>query len=297
MQDNFYRLLIYLSRKLGIWFFITTAWIIASGYFFFSPHKVKNSIVFYKALFPSRTILYHLCCTWKQYHNFIYVFLDRWLLQNKYVIHYTQEGWEYIEEVARMKTGGLILMSHIGNWEVGAYLMNRLSNNVSGIKLLLYLGSKRNEQIERIQKEDLVQNGINIIAAVETASSPFDILEGVRFVRSGGFIAMAGDRLLSKNQRSVPVKFLGHEVFVPEAPFAFALLSRVPLLIFFANRLGKGKYHFVAYPPRYVLASDNNERQEAISKAAQEYANIVEAIAKRHPYEWFHFEPFLGRPL
>jgi predicted LPLAT superfamily acyltransferase len=188
-------------------------------------------------------------------------------------------------------------MSHLGNWEVSAHLISRLSNKDSGIKLLLYLGMKRNEKIERIQKEDLKRNGINIIAAEEKAKLPFDILEGIKFVRSGGFVSMAGDRLSNTDQRTVSVQFLGHEVFLPETPFVFALLSRVPILIFFANRLGKGKYHFVAYPPKHVLATSHKDKQAVINKAAQEYANILEEMARGHPYEWFHFEPFIGRTV
>jgi predicted LPLAT superfamily acyltransferase len=280
-----------------MWFFVVIAWSIASGYFFFLPKRVKISISFYRALFPSRSFFYHLRCAWKQYHNFIYVYLDRWLLQNRDAIHCTHEGWEYIEEVVKKKTGGLILMSHLGNWEVAAYLMRRQSENNSKIKLLLYLGTKRNEQIERLQKEDLSQCGVKIIAGEENEGSPFDILEGIQFLKNGGFVSMAGDRLWSKKQRTVPVRFLGHEVLLPETPFIFALLSHAPILIFFANRLGTGKYHCVIYPPKHVVALSRNDRQKAIKKVAQEYANIVEEMVLHHPYEWFHFEPFIGRQI
>ena len=285
MKGIFYRFLISLSQRIGMWFFVVIAWSISSGYFFFFPNRVKISTSFYKALFPSRSFLYHLWCTWKQYHSFIYVYLDRWLLKNGDAINYTHEGWEYIEEVVHNKTGGLILMSHIGNWEIAAYLMSRQSENNPKIKLLLYLGAKRNEQIERIQKEDLVQSGVKIITAEENKGSPFDILEGIQFLKDGGFISIAGDRLWSKEQRTVSVQFLGHEVVLPETPFIFALLSHAPILIFFANRLGKGKYHCVIYPPKHVVASSRNDRQGAIKKVAQEYANIVEEVVLRYPYE------------
>lgn len=297
MKGIFYRFLVFLSQRIGMWFFVVIAWSIASGYFFFLPKRVKISISFYRALFPSRSFFYHLRCAWKQYHNFIYVYLDRWLLQNRDAIHCTHEGWEYIEEVVKKKTGGLILMSHLGNWEVAAYLMRRQSENNSKIKLLLYLGTKRNEQIERLQKEDLIQCGVKIIAGEENEGSPFDILEGIQFLKNGGFVSMAGDRLWSKKQRTVPVRFLGHEVLLPETPFIFALLSHAPILIFFANRVGTGKYHCVIYPPKHVVALSRNDRQKAIKKVAQEYANIVEEMVLHHPYEWFHFEPFIGRQI
>jgi predicted LPLAT superfamily acyltransferase len=280
-----------------MWFFVLIAWSIASGYFFFFPKRVKASVSFFRALFPYRSYLYYLWCAWRQYHNFIYVYLDRWLLKNDEGISCTQEGWEYIEEVIQKKTGGLILMSHLGNWEIAAYFMSRQSRNNPKINLLLYLGSKRNEQIERIQKEELIQSGVKIITAEENAGSPFDILEGIQFLKNGGFVSIAGDRLWNKNQRAIAVRFLGHEVLLPESPFIFSLLSHSPILIFFANRLGKGKYHCVVYPPKYVIASSRHDRQAAIKRSAQEYVNILEEMVLRYPYEWYHFEPFLGRRL
>lgn len=294
MQDAFYRALIFLSKVMGIWFFILTAWIIASGYFVLSPHKIMNSIAFYRSLYPTQSLLYHICCVWKQYHNFIYVFLDRWLIQNDMPVHYTQEGLHYIEELAQKKTGALILMSHLGNWEIGAYLMSRHTMNRSETKLLLFLGVKRYEQIERIQKEDLKKNGINIITAEEHINSPFAILEGFKFIRSGGFVSMAGDRFINKDQDTVSVKFLGHNVLLPETPFAFALIANVPIIIFFTTRSGKQQYHCVAYPPKRVIATTKSERKDAINRAAQEYANILEEMAKRHPHEWYHFETFFN---
>ena len=31
-----------------------------------------------------------------------------------------REGWEYLDEAVDKKTGAILLMSHIGNWELAA---------------------------------------------------------------------------------------------------------------------------------------------------------------------------------
>jgi predicted LPLAT superfamily acyltransferase len=46
-------------------------------------------------------------------------------------------------------------------------------------------------------------------------------------------------------------------------------------------------------PPRYVTASSRADRQEAIRESAQWYAGLLEDMVRRHPCEWYHFEPFL----
>ncbi len=64
-----------------------------------------------------------------------------------------------------------MLMSHLGNWELGAsYLGGRTDG--PAIKLLLYLGEKQGEQIEGLQKKDLALQGVKIIATKQDEPRP-----------------------------------------------------------------------------------------------------------------------------
>ena len=298
MKEGFYRFLIALSKLMGQWFFRVIAWGIASGYFFLFPRRVAISIRFYRALSPTRRGFYHLWCTWRQYHHFTSVFLDRFLLFDDKNVTFTHEGWEYLEDAVKREVGGVLLMSHVGNWEIAAHLFLRVhARNNPGMKLLLYLGRKHKEQIERVQKESLVRSGVKIIAVGREGGSPFDIVSGINFLKAGGLVSLTGDRKWREDQRSIPVRFLGHEAFLPETPFVFALLSGSPLFIFFVHRTGRQKYHFKTMPPEYVRAGERSDRQEAIRKAAQAYADILEDTVRHHPFEWYHFEPFIGRKL
>ena len=138
-------------------------------------------------------------------------------------------------------------MSHMGSWEIAAHLLK-----LKGFRLLLYLGEKHREQIEQTQKQSLQDLGVKIIAVSPDGGSPFDIVEGIQFLREGGFVSLTGDRLWSEGQRSIAVKFLGHRVELPEAPHIFALLSGVPLFMFFVSRKGDRSYHLIVSEPRYV---------------------------------------------
>lgn len=297
VKNIFYRTLIILSNTVGLWVFRFMAWFIATGYFLFFPGRVAESVRFYRALLPPRSLSYHIWCAWKQFHNFTYVFLDRFLLFKGSTIAVTHEGWENLVEAVQRKEGGIILMSHVGNWEIAAHMLKMRGRGIPGMKLLLYLGERFKDEIEHTQKEDLIQSGVKIIVAKENSVSPTDIVEGINFLKVGGLVSLTGDRIWRKDQRSVAVRFLGHEVFIPETPFVLALLSGTPLYIFFTVRTGRETYHFQIQAPEYVRAKDRSERQNAIARAAQVYADRLEEIARRHPFEWFHFEPFLGRKL
>ena len=73
-------------------------------------------------------------------------------------------------------------------------------------------------------------------------------------------------------------------------------MSGAPLLVFFGYRTGKGRYHLVSMPPLTVAAAGRGERHKAVEAAAQAYADLLAETARAHPYEWYHFEPFLLKP-
>ena len=290
----FYRILPFLARIFGVWAFDLIAKGIAAGYFFFAPRRVMVSVRFYRALFPQRTRAYHFGCTWNQFQNFTSVYLDRYRFHEVGDISYTNEGWEHVENALDRKTGGIVLMSHLGNWEIAAHLMKQKREQMP---LILFMGQRAKAHIERIQKEDLRRRGIRIVAVEKNWGTSFDLLEGLRFIQGGGLVSMSGDQIRTTGQRAVSVSMLGHEVRLPETPHLLAMFSGAPLLIFFSRRVAKQRYHLKMCEPRYIAKAPRPLRAEAIRQSAQGYADLLETHLRANPLEWYHFEPFLGPKL
>ncbi len=289
MKGIGYQIIVFFSNLLGSWFFTGIAKIIAAGYFFFSP-RTRVSNRFYGVLFPDRSPIYHRWCTFQQFQNFTTIHLDRWLLSMRPdAISYTSEGLEHLQQITGH--GGIILQSHLGNWDIAAHLLQQQQLDLD---LLLYMGIKDKEEVECEQKEQLRSAGIRIIGVDQGGGSPFDAIEGVNHLRAGGFISMTGDVLWQQDQRSVEVDFLGRKARLPAAPYTFALLSGAPLLIFFTFRTGKSSYHFTLSEPIQIEQVSREQRQEAIRQAAQQYADLLEQTLWQHPFEWYHFDPFIS---
>ncbi len=286
-----YKILLFFSHRLGLWFFRIFSWFVATGYFFLFPVRVANSFEFYRTLFPHHGFFYHLWCAWRQYHKFTDVYIHRFIRFDENDIEYIKEGWEYLEEAVREKTGAILLMSHIGNWELAAQTLNK-----KGLPIMLYLGAKHKEQIEHIQKESMAKSGIKIVATSEDEKSPFALIEGIHFLREGGIVSMTGDRLWG-NQTYVTVNFLGHKVHLPDTPHLFALMTGAPLMTFFVYQEAMGKYHINVSPGRRVVAATRADRKKVVQDSAQAYANDLADFARRQPFEWHHFEPFLGKKI
>jgi predicted LPLAT superfamily acyltransferase len=288
MRSFWYRLLIRLTKLCGPWLLVLISRGIAAGYFLFSG-KVRESSRFYAALFPEKGNFYHVWCAFRQYQNFTTIHLDRFLASRTDTTSFTSQGWEKLESVIG-RQGGILLMSHLGNWEMAARLLRQQKKD---LKLLLYMGMKEKEGVEHIQKEELRRAGITIIGVDQGGGSPFAAVEGIRFLRAGGVVSMTGDIIWRSDQRRVRVSFLGHDAYLPEAPYVFALLSGAPLFVFFAFRTGENRYRFTLSDPIEIRAKSRGHRGEAIARAAQQYADLLERMLREHPFDWYHFDRFL----
>jgi predicted LPLAT superfamily acyltransferase len=288
MNGLAYRLLLRLTGLCGPWLLVVFSRIVAMGYFLFSS-KVPESRRFYAALYPERGRLSHLWCAFRQYQNFTTIHLDRFLASRTDTTSFTSQGWKKLEDVIG-KQGGILLMSHLGNWEVAARLLSQQNKN---LRLLLYMGVKEKEGVEHMQKEDLRRAGVTIIGVDQKGGSPFVAVEGIRHLQSGGIVSMTGDIVWRSDQRKVRVRFLGHDAWIPEAPYIFALLSGAPLFVFFAFRTGKNSYHFTLSDPIAIQPHTRRDRDQALAAAAQQYADLLEKMLRQNPFEWYHFDRFL----
>ena len=288
MNGFWYQLLNRISGLCGSWFFVLVSRIIAAGYFIFS-RRVPISRSFYGALYPERGALYHLWCTFKQYQNFTTIHFDRFLAGQAKSATFVSEGWENLEAVIG-REGAILLMSHLGNWEMAATLLKQQRED---LELLLYMGVKEKEGVERMQKNDLRNSGVTIIGADQQNNSPFTAIEGIRFLQKGGLVSMSGDIVWRSDQRRVRVSFLGHDAYLPEAPFIFSLVSGAPLLVFFAFRTGKNSYRFTLSDPISIPSASRRDREKVIANAAQQYADLLEQSLQQHPFEWYHFDQFI----
>jgi predicted LPLAT superfamily acyltransferase len=291
MRGIFYRALVWATKIFGTWFFVLVAKGIATGYFLFSAHRRAVGRRFYSELFPEKNLFFHYYCIWKQFTNFTYVFLDRFVQREMKDLGYSIEGRHHITAARESKKGGILLMSHMGNWEIAAHLLTKVFPD---LQLLLFMGIRQKQEIEKIQKQSIRRDGIQVIAVDEDGGSPFDIVEGIRFMQNGGLVSMAGDVVWREDQRTVSGTFLGHRVHLPEAPFVLSLVTGAPLIVFFAFRTDTDSYHFSAMPPIVVNAPSRQERSTAIQAAAQQYLDYMATALFRHPFEWYHFTDFFG---
>lgn len=279
------------SLALGSWVIRFVAWWIATGYFLFQPSRRASSVELYEVIFPDRSRWTYLASAWRQFHSFAGTYADRIELYSDKRIQPSAQGREKLVEEGRRGNGGIILISHIGNYEVAVRAFQEL-----GLRLLLIMGEKEAKQVARDQRETLMEQGVRIHVATAEDPSPFGGLEALQFMREGGFVSLAGDLIWTDQRSLVSVKFFNQDVGLPAGPHLLALVSGAPLFTLFTFRVKRGKHHIILSSPRRVKAASRSERNAAIRASAQDYAGALEGMVRQYPFQWYIFEPFF-RPL
>ena len=227
-----------------------------------------------------------------QFQNFTTIHTDRYRTRKGQTPQFTSAATDALD-AAIGSTGAVVLMAHLGNWEMAAHLLVR---DRQQMRLLLYMGIKEKEGLEGAQKELLRQAGVRIIAVDQQESQPLSAIEGITLLRQGGVVSLPGDIVWQAGQRYRKVRFLGRQARIAEAPLVLALVTGAPVFIFFAFRTGTNRYHFTISDPLYVQAASRQQRHQALDAAAQQYADLLEAALRAHPLEWYHFRDFTEIP-
>ncbi|MBI5501388.1 MAG: lysophospholipid acyltransferase family protein [Deltaproteobacteria bacterium] len=285
MRGFLYRLFVGASRWVGVWIVAAFAWVVSTGYFVFRRDRVRESVRFYGGLFPDRSRAHARRLAWRQFHAFASLFAERLRLRADEPFEMEEEGRDALESAAREGKGVVLVMSHVGSWEIAARLLRR-----RGFRMMLHMGAREREQVERAQKADLRGDGVEVVVAGGGEGSVFDGVEALRFLRGGGFVSLSADRPRAGESRTVAVRFAGGTARLSAAPWALALVSGAPLFHFFALRTGRRRYRFAASGPVRLEVASRAARQEAIRRAAQAYADDLEAVVRRHPEQWYSFE-------
>ena len=289
MKAFFHKMIIRASFLLGSWFIRFFAWWIATGYLLFRPPRRRSSLQLYRAIFPNRRGWYHLYCVWRQFHSFAATYADRIEVDSKKGVTISAQGKEGIIEAARRGSGGIILMSHLGNYEVAARGFEEI-----GFKHLMIMGEREARQVARDQRETLSSRRTHILVATGQGDSVFGGLEAIKFIREGGFVSLSGDLTWTKQRSFLPVRLFDQEVAFTLAPHLLALVSGAPLFTLFTFRIKRGVHQITIGPPREVKALSRSERNMALQASAQVYANALEEKVRQHPFQWYIFEPFFA---
>jgi len=280
-----YKIFILTLKYLGLSFAYFILVFVAFHFFLFSRKSSKH-IYFYFRKIHKFSWIKTKWNIYKNYFTFGQILLDKFAilggLKGKFT--YNFDGENYLREMVENKTGGIIVNSHIGNFEVAGQLLDRLDTKIN----LLMLDAEH-QKIKNYVSDILVNKDVNIIPLQSDYSH---IIPISKVLINKELIAITGDRFVEEN-KVFEIDFMGQKALFPSGPFFLAARFGVPVTFTFAMKESKTHYHFYATSPEYVKRFRNPEEQEKeLKKFVEKFAKEFERILKMYPLQWFNYYEF-----
>lgn len=192
---------------------------------------------------------------------------------------------EALRKAAADGRGRLIIGSHLGNIEVCralAILNRRVRLNVLAhtrhaayfTEVLQMAGAS---ELELLQVTDF---------------GPATALALKERIDRGEWVVIAGDRVPVHGGRTVDVHFLGGAAPLPVGPYVLGALLECPVHLLFCLRRADAAHHIYFEPFAERLAWTRADRDTALAREAQRFADRLAHYVRLEPLQWFNFYPF-----
>jgi KDO2-lipid IV(A) lauroyltransferase len=201
--------------------------------------------------------------------------------QVRAMFQFQERDTRVFREVLGGNRGMILVTGHFGNWEIGSVFVRR----VLQLPLTIVAMSEASENVNRMRREirDRLETGtIEVRKSLDTA------LKIRRQLSENHMVAMLMDRHLGDDR--VEVSLLGRRAWFLRTPAMMGYLTGAPLVPCFIERLGRARFNVHAGEP--IVVSREVPRDEAITQAAQQFADQLAARIAIRPQNWYHFYPY-----
>lgn len=232
---------------------------------------------------------------YRQCHSFAATVLDRvYLLRGRFdEFDITVHGGEALSALYAQGEGAFLVGAHIGSFE--ALRAAGEQHGTPPIAMVMYPDNARkiNQALAAIAPGS--QPRIIALGRMESMLAIRDWLD------AGGLAGMLADRTLpAESQRhgsgSLKVPFLGTEAVFNDGPFRLASLLRRKVFFMVGLYFGGRRYEvrFLPLADFTQRCADAAQREAHIREAVQGYADVLAALCREAPDNWFNFHDFWG---
>ena len=194
-----------------------------------------------------------------------------------------------IKEIEIAHRGGIIVVSHLGNFEV----CNALANQTPDLHMTILVYTRHAEKFNALMKEVAGNTNVEILQVIDV--SPATAMLFLAKVDAGGYIVIAGDRTPVSGQGRVSmVNFLGERAAFPQGAFILAGLLKCPVYFMFCLKQQKQYHVYIERFTECLKFHDRKHRLQTLNNVVQEYAARLEHYCLKAPLQWFNFFPFWG---
>lgn len=255
------------------------------------PSLRLASLQYLRRLHEAQPGLFERRPGWREGQRHVALFaetlLDKLLaMAGRYPLERVREtGLESLSAELAAGRGGIFITAHMGCLE----LCRAVGRHKAQMRLTVLVHTRHAQAFNRILQRLDPANSVNLMEVSEFSPATAVQLQGI--VAAGGWVAIAGDRVPLQSAQTTTVDFLGHAAPLPVGAYVLASLLRCPLLLLACVHEGDGyRIHFERLAEQVILP--RGQRPQALACHAQAYADALQRLLRKAPYDWFNFYPF-----
>lgn len=281
------------GNALGVWFFkiflqlfglsgaYRLLFIVCSYYLIFDWVVVSRALTYINKRFPG-------CGFFKGRRHVFRLFLsqgrcliDRYALISKRSLFDIQlRGSDSLVPLAsNVGQGFILLMTHIGNWQVSLTTISELKKTV-----YLLMRPEDNSAIKDSLAINQENGPVRIISPEQYLGG---VIEIMTVLSEGNIVSMMGDRGYGSNV--IDVDFLGEKAWFPCSAFTIAAAANCPVVVLLSTKTGKQEYKVDAAKVMRPSFRKGSDKRQQLRGWVQKYAILLESYVMKYPYQCFLF--------
>lgn len=187
---------------------------------------------------------------------------------------------EAYHRIKKLNSGFIILMSHVGCWQVAISALSRLNRSVNILMLPLDHG------------QEAKKRGFNIIDPGQFLGGTMEMLN---VLKNDEILCIMGDRLFGNASYALDMDFLQGKAPFPFSAYKLAAITRKPIVILNTFKTGHATY-MLSVPDIIHVPRNAGKKAENARIFVQEYVATLEAYTRDHPYQFFNFYDMWADP-
>jgi lauroyl/myristoyl acyltransferase len=199
------------------------------------------------------------------------VSIEDWFIQS--------DGWEHFETVRQRNQGALLIIPHLGNWEIGGPLLAR-----RGVTLCVVTQSEPGQSLTELRSQSRARWGIETVVV---GNQGFEFIELINRLQNGGTVAMLIDR--PGSTQGVEVTLFGRPFRASLAPAELARATGCALIGTYIVRRQEG--YQACFLPEIGYDRQGLRNLEARQELMQRILRAMEPAIRQYADQWFHFIP------
>ena len=193
------------------------------------------------------------------------------------------ENIDRITRALEKGKGAIIMTAHIGNWELGAVLLNML-----GYPLMAVTLPHKERPVNDLFNHQREVHGITVVATHNA------IRKCMEQLKSNKIIAIVGDRDFTVKGGEL-IDFRGSKALIPKGAAIFSKKTGAPIIPTFLIREPDGTFRLSILDPMFPPKEADEEglpEEEAIRRIMRRYLTVIEDQIRRYPTQWLLFREF-----